>query len=354
MDELFELYKISTKEQKLDLIDEFFKRKNYSEYIENLIDLLDTEKELIIREKIVLALKKHNSIDIVQKILRFYNSNDVFLRNIAIDIVTSYYELPLQNLLKMLNDENKHIRKLALDTLFNTRNSMMASFIMESLINETDMNNKITAVEYLGKLNAKRYADDIANLLDTETNEFFIVTVLEALNYIGNEYSYKKVAEKFGDIENVNIIILKPLIKFCAKFINKDMIYKLRKIKKHYKFLSKEIIFTLNSAFQNLSEDEILEVEKDIYDILIELLNLRLSNEVFYDALNLLSLFDNEEVETIAKRFLYEKEDIVRYRAAEILLERDRKKYIKDVENSLNYEKDRMIRERLRELIKGE
>ncbi|TDT72509.1 hypothetical protein EV215_0319 [Hypnocyclicus thermotrophus] len=354
MDELFELYKISTKEQKLDLIDEFFKRKNYLEYIDRLFELLENEKELIIREKIVFSLKKYNTIEIVQQILKFYDSNDVYLRNIAIDIVTSYYELPLQNLLKMLNSENKHIRKLALDTLFNTRNPMMASFIMESLINETDINNKITAVEYLGKLNAKRYADDIVNLLDKEDNEFFTVTVIEALNYIGNDYCYKKLSEKFNDIENVSIIILKPLIKFCAKFIKKDMIYKLKKLKKHYKFLAKEIIFALNSAFQNLTEDEIFEIEKDIYNILKELLELKLSDIIYYEVLTLLSLYDNEEVENIAKKYLYEKEGIIRYKSAEILIEKNQIKYIEDVKKSLNYEKDQTIRERLRELIKGE
>ncbi|MDN5303830.1 MAG: hypothetical protein PWP46_709 [Fusobacteriaceae bacterium] len=58
MDELFELYKISTKEQKLDLIDEFFKRKNYSEYLDKLLETLEKEKELIIKRKNCFSIKK--------------------------------------------------------------------------------------------------------------------------------------------------------------------------------------------------------------------------------------------------------------------------------------------------------
>ncbi|BDU49633.1 HEAT repeat domain-containing protein [Haliovirga abyssi] len=354
MKELLEKLENGKTEEKLDIIEEIFEKRNFENYLVEIVDYLEKSKEGIVREKIVNYLKKYNNPKIVDKLLKFYESNDIFLRNVAVDIISQFYELPFANLTKMLNHENKHVRKLALDTLYNTHNPMVAGFISTALYDDEDINNVITAVEYLGKLKAYKYADDIAELLKDAEAPFLIITILGTLSLIGNKYSYMKVKDIYPDIEKVDALFLAPLLKFYKKFNGGELIEEILKLKSKYSLLYKEVIDIVKDFIDNGKPEEIDEKGEDIYNLLKELLEEKIPEANKYEVIHILALFEGEEVEYILVESLHNGSDILKIGATEELLKIDFNKYKDEIKKVIEDEKDENTKENLIILLEGD
>lgn len=336
-------------EERLNELDRLFEKK-IEDNLDEIIAMLEVEKEDIVKEKIISYLKTKNNSKVIKKIITFFESEDIYLRNAAVEVISSFYEFPLENLSKMLKHKNKHVRKLALDTLYNTHNPMAASFLAEGLQDE-DINNVITAVEYLGELKAYKYADEITELLKLTENPFLTITILQTLSLIGNKYTYKVVKEKYKDITKVNGILLIPILKIYCEFPEAEQIKEILKLEEKFKMIYKEILDYIKIILKKTSEKELDENAEYIYIVLMKLLKIDMPASNKCEALDLISIFETEEVEKIFITYLDSEEKMLKIAAAEQLMEIDSKKYRPEIEKIIEKTEEEEIKEILLDLV---
>jgi len=340
---------IRNTEERLNELDRLFEKGIYRN-LDEIIEMIEVETEDIVKEKIINYLKTQNNSRVVEKVITFFESEDIYLRNAAVEIISAFYEFPLDNLSKMLSHKNKHVRKLALDTLYNTHNPMAATFLADGLKDE-DINNVISAVEYLGKLQAYKYADEITDLLKKAENPFLVITILETLSLIGNKYSYMVIKEKYKDITKINGLLLIPLLKIYCKFPEANQIKEILKLEKKFKMVYKEVLDYIKIVLEKLSEEELDDDLEYLYKMLVKLLAIDIPAPNKYEALDLISIFEIDEVEEIFIKFLDSKENILKVAAAEQLLEINPERYRSEIEKRIKSINDEEIKETLLDLI---
>ena len=84
-----------TTEEKLNLIYEIRESRQKDRVFE-LIEMLKNESEDIVKESLVEALKILKNEDAIEKLMEFFYSEDLYLKNAAVTILAEYGELDKQ------------------------------------------------------------------------------------------------------------------------------------------------------------------------------------------------------------------------------------------------------------------
>jgi len=218
--------------------------------IELLVEQFKIEKSQYVREVIVRNLKTLPGTELVEKIIPLLRSDDAFIRNAVIDIIAEQDEEAISLLRPLLKDADKDVRKFALDILFLLKSPFSAAMIAEAL-DDSDLNMVITAVEYLGRMEAQGVASQINDLFTKTQNILLRCTCLEAMALLGDDNSLAIVAQFYANPETVADLELYSYLKFLAKKGNKEYLpWVVSLTKTKGQIMAKEIINTVEGILE--------------------------------------------------------------------------------------------------------
>ncbi|MGE5397951.1 MAG: HEAT repeat domain-containing protein [Chitinophagales bacterium] len=266
-----------------------------------LVERLQVEDSRFVREVIVNSLKALKAKQIVDNVLPLLRSDDAFLRNSAIDILVVQDESDMDSLRMLLHDPEKDVRKFVLDILVQLGTVYAVSLLTEAL-NDSDINNVITAVEYLGRLDASASINYINDVFNKTDNMLLRCTCLETMSKIGNKQSMDYVALKYPDYQAIGGLEMYSFMKYLARKgseLHLPIVTQL--IVEKGEHMVKEIINALEGILQR-SEMEYLP------NSLLEALDGYIDSDINeinkYELLILLSDYKNEEISSIIKKHL--------------------------------------------------
>lgn len=180
-----------------------------------LVELLQIEPSRYVREVIVTSLKMMKGTELVSAIIPLLRSDDAFIRNGAVDILALQDEGDIVPLKELLEDSNKDVRKFALDVLVLLQNRYCADLIASAL-DDPEINNVITAVEYLGRLEISDHIHKINQLFMTADNRLLRCTCLEVMALLGDEESVADVSATYPTYQSINDLEQYSYLKFVA------------------------------------------------------------------------------------------------------------------------------------------
>ena len=322
---------------------------------EGLIDMLQEERETIVKEAIADVLKKVRSKRFIEKIGKLFYSDDLYLRNVATEILAAYEEDAIPYLSKILDkEENEHVRKLALDTLYMIQEPYVIDVIAKAL-NDPAKNNLTSAIEYIGNLGGTKYASKIADILKGTDDPFLIVTCLSALSEIGNEETAKVVKEKFPNPLELDDFIFPAYVRAIIKQTTIDNLYfVLELVKEKGEIFYKEII-DMVEGIVSVKEDMSSEDRKKIYNALVELLEYQIPSMNKYEILNLMGDLGYKEAGEYIYKLLDSEDPFIKMGAIEALgkLSIKDKKVIDKLRDILEHEENEDVKAVAEEILEN-
>ncbi|MGD9807342.1 MAG: HEAT repeat domain-containing protein [Deferribacterales bacterium] len=229
-----------------------------------IIDHMEKEESRLVRELIVEGLKVMDVSDSYDAISKYFESTDAYVRNCAIEIFGAKGEDAVAFLTSIMDNEDKEVRKLILDSLVAT-SSKYSIPALRAALNDKAANVMITAIEYLGKIYDEESLRDVLDIfiradepmvrsacLETLTlmgNSDIVDTVLNTLGQTGVEGFYKPsvirlVGEKGGKrhlefllsfLNNKNTMYFREVSNGILKIVSRENIEQLDEI--HTKFM---------------------------------------------------------------------------------------------------------------------
>jgi len=181
-----------------------------------MLQRLEVEESRYVREVIVNSLKTMSGPELVAQVIPHLKSDDAFVRNAGIDILALQGEETLKALSKILHDNDKDIRKFALDILLQIASEQSGDLIAEGL-KDSDINNVITAVEYLGRLENRNHVAEINSLFMRTDNVLLRCTCLESLAVIGDDTSVEYINKRYPNYQAISFLEQYSFLKFVAK-----------------------------------------------------------------------------------------------------------------------------------------
>jgi len=272
------------------------------------------ETSRYVREVIVNCLKGIKGRDVVEKIIPLLSSDDAFIRNASIEILSTQGEFATEFMRKLLGDPDKDIRKFALDILFQLKNLNTAELIAEAL-NDPDINNLITAVEYLGHMEDTSYTYRINQLFINTDNILLRCTCLETLAQIGDEESVRYINKMYPRYEETSFLEQYSFLKFVARKgadIHLPLITVLMEEKGQV--MPKEIINAIEGILARYPQEE---VPSELLQALDAYLRTDIDAINKYELLVLLGRYRNQEIYRLLIKYLEPDQPLICMGAAE-------------------------------------
>ncbi|WP_169746194.1 HEAT repeat domain-containing protein [Kosmotoga pacifica] len=188
---------------------------------ETMVEMLKRENDEMIIETIVDTLKEFNVPEVSQKVVTLFDEKELYLKDLAVLILTHHYKAAIPVLREKLKSNDKHQRKLALDALILMNKPELVDTIAVAL-EDDEVNNVIAAVEAIGALEGEKYASKILDILRNTEDSFLKMTCLEVLTKIGNEIIFKEVNILFPEPSTLPEFLLVPYLKLATKFPYRD------------------------------------------------------------------------------------------------------------------------------------
>lgn len=271
------------------------------EGISHLVKRLQVDSSHFVREVIVTSLKTMNGPELIENVIPLLRSDDAFIRNAAIEILSARGENAIESIKKLLHDSDKDVRKFALDVLFQLNDFYSAYMIAEAL-DDSDINNVITAVEYLGKLEATAQCSQIGRVFKNTSNLLLRCTCLEALSIIGDDESIYSVDEVYSDFNSISVLEQYSYLKLVAgKGTEMHLPLVISLIREKGEVMHKEIINALEGILVRMN-NPILSGE--MVNVLEEYLDSRINDINKYELLVLISEFSNNDIYQILLKHL--------------------------------------------------
>jgi HEAT repeat protein len=264
-----------------------------NEGIVPLVERLQIEKSRFVKEAIVNSLKKMNGTDLMDNVIPLLRSDDAFLRNAGIDILSVQGENVIEPIRKLIDDQDKDVRKFAMDVVMQLKNGHGADLIAQAL-DDTDLNIIITAVEYLGRLESYTHASQVNELLKNTSSLLLRCTCLETLAVIGNEESVAAVAGVYPIWQLISPLETYSYLKFIAYLgTQADLPLIIELMRGKGQMMHKEIINALQGI---LRRSNLEKLEKELLSGLTAYLETDINDINKYELLVLLGAYKNEEI----------------------------------------------------------
>lgn len=264
-----------------------------AEGIPALVERMIMEDSRFVREVIVNSLKIMEQSQVIPSVIPLLRSDDAFIRNSAVDILSARGDEALSAIEKILNDKDKDVRKFALDVLLPLGTEKAGELIARGL-DDTDMNNQMTAVEYLGQLEYKDASIKINRIMATTDNVLLRCTCMETLAAIGDNESVQCVARIYPDYDSISPLEQYSYLKFVAargSEIHLSLIMEL--IEEKGGVMHKEIINALEGILRRRKGEEI---PADLLTSLDKYLDTDLNDVNKYELLVMLGSYKNEDI----------------------------------------------------------
>lgn len=276
----------------------------YDAYVEGigpLLERLQVEPSRFVREVIINSLKTMQGSELIAQVIPYLNSDDAFIRNSCIEILARQGEEALEALRDSLQSADKDIRKFTLDTLFQIRTEKAAELIA-AFLNDVDVNNLITAVEYLGRLESRSQVQAINQLFLTTSNTLLRCTCLETMALIGNQESLQAVNQMYPDYASISFLEKYSFLKFIAKMgtmIHLGLIISL--LEEKNSLMHKEMINAMEGILQR---SQLEQLPAALLKALDQYLDSPIREINKYELLILISEYKNPEILEILKKYL--------------------------------------------------
>lgn len=237
-----------------------------------LMERLSVEESQAVRDAIVFALKSIPCSGIYDMLLELFRSPDPYLRNAVIGIFGAEGDHAIPFLESCMNDADGEVRKLILDALFSTGVPDAVRAIRQAL-NDPAVNVRITAVEYLGRMEDRESTDKIIRLLGTETEPMLKIAILESLSLIATRaeiINIFSILAPDGDFTRADPLCLSQMITLSAKTGSPDIICKVIDAVTDIEMYGEDIVHAIGGAEREFKgicrESRIIERIKKIME----------------------------------------------------------------------------------------
>lgn len=279
-----------------------------------LVDRLQIETSRFVKEAIVNSLKAMNGLDLVNNVIPLLRSDDAFIRNASIDILSAQGGNVIEPIRKLLSDPDKDVRKFAIDVVMQLKSGYSANMIAEAL-DDVDMNIVITAVEYLGRMESYAYAHRVNALLQNTPNLLLRCTCLETLAIIADKESVAAVAAVYPNSRLISPLELYSYLKFIAyRGTENDLPLIMDLMRDKGNMMHKEIINALQGILHRIHRDRL---DEELLSGLNAYLETDINDINKYELLLLLAAFNNEGIFPILVKYATSDNQLICQGAAE-------------------------------------
>lgn len=242
---------------------------NILEAVPYLIRRLSKEDSLIVKESIILALKTLDCSGTYNQLFYLFKSPDAYLRNSAIGIFASSGEKAIEFLRARFEGEDREVKKLILDTLFEigTHNAILA---IRPALKDEAINVKITAIEYLGRLKDYDSVPELLDILRKSNEPMVIVSVIESLLSIDDRRALKDALDILITKNGKDTLFIPEILKLSGRLNETIILLKTLESLEDLGNYAEEILF----AIEELDDNTLVEflsyskVQKMIVDII--------------------------------------------------------------------------------------
>ncbi len=302
------------RDRKLEAID-LIGHKGGPETVDPLFDHLERENDRSIKERILLALE--NLLPRVNfiSIERMLRSQDAFIRNGGVEILKKQDGKALDCLARLSRDDNKDVRKFAIDALIGNT-SEEAGKILRERFSDKDINIVSTAIEYLGSLKDEKSVDPIEQLLLNSEIPLLQCTALEALAKIGTSHRYEEIIAGLG--HNDDPLLRYSLLKFMGNSAPAQTVFAYieKVIDQGGELYAKEIVDAAESVIHRYPD---AGLSSRVQDYLVRLLEDVDSGSTRYELSRMLSRTDNKNIVDSARMDLDDDDIMVVLAAVETI-----------------------------------
>ncbi len=235
-----------------------------------LIYQLAREQSEAVKNAVVFALAHLDCRQVYEQSFEFFTSTDAFLRNAAVTIFGAGGEEAVAYLTSKLDCQDREVRKLVLDALFEIGSPETLLVIRAGLYDESP-NVQITAVEYLGRLNDDEAVSDMISILSETDEPMLKAAILETLSMVGKVENIQDVLDVMipaGDIMGVDSFYLAPLTDLTAKVGSIEHIIKMLGAIENIELYGAEVVNIIDTACKRMGDifehDEILAKVREI------------------------------------------------------------------------------------------
>ena len=215
---------------------------------------LKAETSQVVRDALLFALKKLDCSNAYPLIFDLFRSEDAYLRNAAVSIFGAGGDDAVAYLASRLDEADREVRKLILDALMET-GLPDAHLAIRAGLHDTAPNVRITAVEYLGRLQDTGSVGEMLALFRTDPEPMLRATIIEALSSIGNISAIKAVVSLLmpeGGVNDLNGIYLPQLMKLIGMAGNEEDVVRVLGSVPDVEVYAEDIITMLGQAKRRL------------------------------------------------------------------------------------------------------
>lgn len=208
---------------------------------------LNMEKSQAVKDSIVFMLKKLDISPAFEELFSLFLSPDAYLRNASVSILGSDGESAIAYLTSKLDHSDKEIRKLILDALVEIGSEDAVLAIRAALYDEAP-NVKITAAEYLGRLDDRKSVPDLIKFFEEDPEPMFRATIIDSLALIGQEETIKKIISILfpeKDIKELDPVYIPQLLRLAGKTGDREDILLITGSLEDISFYADDIIIAL-------------------------------------------------------------------------------------------------------------
>ncbi len=300
--------------KRLEAID-FIGRNGGPETVDPLFDHLERETDRSIKERILLALESLLPRVNFISIERMLRSHDPFIRNGGVEILKKQDDNALECLARLSRDNDKDVRKFAIDALVGNSTEEARKILRERL-SDQDINIVSTAIEYLGNLKDEKSVDSIEILLLDSDTPLLKCTALEALAKIGVSHRYDQVVEQLGASDDP--LLRYSLLKFMGNSAPAKTVfaYVEKVIDQGGELYAKEIVDAVEAVSRRFPDTVI---NSGLQTYLNQLMENTASSSTRYELGRMLSRVDNRNIVDSARMELDNEDMMIVLSAVEIL-----------------------------------
>lgn len=217
-----------------------------------LIARLHVETSQAVREALVFALQRCLTPDAYGALFSLFHEDDAFLRNAAMTIFGKGDDETVAFLMERVMHSDREVRKLILDSMMFIGSAEAVQGIRAALYDPAP-NVRITAADYLGRLNDVESVDVLLEMFCNDREPMLRMTILNGVASMQSPVAARKLMEfqeKIGLDEGDETLFLPILLRFAGRVGDIDCLARLLARVRSLPLYAEDVI----QAFQNVLE----------------------------------------------------------------------------------------------------
>ncbi len=314
---IVEILKNGSDEERIDALIEILQERNFKkDILEEVFKLFSETQNEIVRERCEEILTEADCCELEEKLISLFSHPEPIVRNTAIQILQRKGEKVIEKLKEALNSDDKDIRKLVLDTASGIESPKVVEIIEKGLSDE-DINVKISAVEYAGKLELKELSDKIFEIFISAKDPFLKITALETLSIIDEGKHKREIVKEIESSSELKDLLAFPYIKYLGENGSAD---ELKELSEMFDSYGKTYLKELTNAVEHIVERENIEKLPDfVFEKLEELLFSEINPINKYGLITFFGNFESEKLCEILKKAILSDEKMLVLGALEVI-----------------------------------